>query len=196
VVAVEFEQTSAVRSNPQNAIPVFEDCRYASQGGAGRFLLPAAALLVIASAAAVITVRPSLLEDLSHGAAPAGTTPGAAAPEAATPSTPGAAPAQGGSDLLERAAAQTSEADRVRTAEAHDAAAAAWEEAIPELQSDPDELAAGRREIAAARYQAWTEGGTPDRRQAATRAVRAYLLCAPPGADRDRAWTWLAALKR
>jgi hypothetical protein len=108
----------------------------------------------------------------------------------------GAAAGGTGSDLLETAAARSAAANRAGTAKEHDEAAAAWEEALPELQDDADELAAGRREIAAARYAAWREGSTPERRDAAMRAVRAYLLCAPAGAERDRAWGWLADLKR
>ena len=39
VVAVEFEQTSAVRSKPERAVPVFEHCGYACQGRARLILL-------------------------------------------------------------------------------------------------------------------------------------------------------------
>jgi hypothetical protein len=176
------------------------------KGGAARFLLPAAALLLVASAVAVLVTRPRLMgfSGSTPRAEPENAVSGAGAADSGTeaprpPSTPqsaaGAAPGDG-ADLLEAAATRSADADRAGTAEAHDAAAAAWEAAIPELQDNSDELAAGRREIAAARYRAWTEGATPDRREAAMRAVRAYILCAPSGPDRDRAWTWLAKLKR
>ena len=39
VIAVEFEQTSAVRSKPQRAVSVFEHCGDASQGRAAPFLI-------------------------------------------------------------------------------------------------------------------------------------------------------------
>lgn len=174
-------------------------------GSLARVLLPAGALLLVGSAVAVLATRPQVAARW-RGNDPVTVrgTSGTGNPEAGPQHTPpippapaGAGPAGGdGSDLLEAAAARSAAADRAGTAEEHDAAAAAWEKAIPELQDDADELAAGRREIAVARYAAWIEGATPERRQAAMRAVRAYLLCAPAGPERDRAWGWLAQLKR
>ena len=169
------------------------------KAGVARILLPVGALLIVLSAAAVIAIRPRIPQ-ISF--APADRRPPLAAAQARpprdSPPSPEAAPhgPAEGSDPLERAAAKSSEAERAGTAEAHDAAAAAWEEALPELEQNTDELAAGRHEIAAARYAAWSRTATPERRDAAMRAVRAYLLCAPAGAERDRAWTWLAELKR
>jgi len=52
-----------------------------------------------------------------------------------------------------------------------------------------------RREIAQARFQAWAESPSAARREAAVTATRAYLLYAPPGPERDQAWTWLGRLK-
>jgi anti-sigma factor RsiW len=146
--------------------------------GGARFLVPAAALLAVATGVGVVATHPGLVR-LGRGEAPPES--GATGPTA---------------DLLERAAARSAEAQRARTPESYDAAAEAWQAAIPMLQSDPEELAAGRREIAASRFAAWNTAPTPARHGAAMMAVRAYLLCAPPGEDRDRAWTWLARLKR
>jgi len=87
-------------------------------------------------------------------------------------------------------------AESVRSPEAYDEAAAAWTDALPLLENDPEELASGRREVASARYVAWSLMPTPNRRGAALDAVRAYLLVAPPGPERDLAWKWLARLKR
>lgn len=170
-----------------------------------RFLLPAAALLVVVSAAAMVAVGPeglrlgSLLPSL--GVLPA-TTPHAAdsspsgdAQSPAEASAPGPDPSSA-AVLLERAAERSAAAQRSGAAEDYDVAATAWEAALPELRANEDELAAGRREVASARFAAWR--ATPDaaRRESATAAVRAFLLGAPPGPDRDRAWAWLAELKR
>jgi len=188
----------APAARPRAADPVAGDGPRTT--GAARILLTVGALLVVLSAAAVIAIRPRIPQ-LSFSPAKRPVV-AAGAQDARPPGVPSAPsdapppPAAGGSDLLERAASRSSEADRAGTAEAHDAAAAAWEEALPELEKNADELAAGRREIASARYAAWSRDPTPERRDAAMRAVRAYLLCSPAGADRDRAWTWLAELKR
>jgi hypothetical protein len=169
---------------------------------APRFLFPAAALLLVGSAVAVIVTRPDLAGLPAGGARPPSPpeggdrSPGVSAAPAVPPPDAAPPPASGAPSRLERAAARSADADRACTAEGHDAAAQAWEDALPELESNPDELAAGRREIASARYRAWAEEGTPMRREAATRAVRAYLLSAPAGSERDSAWAWLARLKR
>ncbi|HET7498859.1 MAG TPA: zf-HC2 domain-containing protein [Candidatus Eisenbacteria bacterium] len=188
----------AAASRPKASGPVTNDGP--RKAGAARILLTVAALLIVLSAAAVIAVRPRIPQ-LSF-APTERQVPDPGAQDARPPRVPSAPsdavpdPSAGGSDLLERAAARSSEAERAGTAEAHDAAAAAWEEALPQLEKNADELAAGRREIASARYAAWSKDPTPERRDAAMSAVRAYLLCSPAGADRDRAWTWLAELKR
>lgn len=188
----------AAASRPKAADPATNDGP--RKGGAARILLTVAALLIVLSAAAVIAVRPRIPRlsfiPAERPVAAAGAQDARPARAPSAPSDAAPHPAVGGSDLLERAAVRSSEADRAGTAEAHDAAAAAWEEALPELEKNADELAAGRREIASARYAAWSLAATPERRDAAMRAVRAYLLCSPAGADRDRAWTWLAELKR
>lgn len=159
-----------------------------------RVLVPAAALLSIATAAAVVLATRPDLARFGRGRPPAdatgsGTSFRANPAHAPRPISPTAA-------LLERAAARSAEAQRVRTAESYDIAADAWQAAIPALQNDPEELAAGHREIAAARFAAWNAAPNTARHDAAMTAVRAYLLCAPPGVDRDRAWSWLARLKQ
>jgi hypothetical protein len=87
-------------------------------------------------------------------------------------------------------------AARAMTAPAFEAAATAWEGLLPRLAGEPEREATAWREAAQARFQAWYVGPTPARRDAAIHAVRAYLLYAPPGPDRDQAWTWLGRLKR
>lgn len=172
-----------------------------------RLLLPAAALLVVVSAVAVIAVGPERLhiESWPWRMDPATTAESGAGNDApgevgspSTDSPPAPLPATtiDPATLLERAADRSSVAQRAQTADAYDAAAEAWEAALSALQDDPDELAAGRREVASARFAAWRATPEPARRQAATHAVRAYLLCSPQGPERDRAWAWLAELKR
>jgi putative zinc finger protein len=100
------------------------------------------------------------------------------------------------SGVLDRAAARSAMAESVGSPEAYDAAAEAWLDALPLLANDPEELASGRREVASARYVAWSLLPTPERRAAALEAVRTYLLVAPPGNQRDLAWKWLSRLKR
>jgi hypothetical protein len=100
------------------------------------------------------------------------------------------------SGVLDRAAAKSAMAESVNSPDAYDAAAEAWLDALPILANDPEELASGRREVASARYVAWSLLPTPQRRAAALEAVRTYLLVAPPGAQRDLAWKWLSRLKR
>ena len=117
-------------------------------------------------------------------------------PEPAPADSTPAIPTVVDSGALDRAAARSAMAESVRSPEAYDDAAAAWTDALPLLENDPEELASGRREVASARYVAWSLMPTPNRRGAALDAVRAYLLVAPPGPERDLAWKWLARLKR
>ncbi|MGE5178510.1 MAG: hypothetical protein ACM3PF_05375, partial [Bacteroidota bacterium] len=186
-------------ASPSAAEPALAAPRTApNRRGAARFLVPAAALIVVATGVGVVATHPQLVR---FGRGAVAERPGAAGLASPSPSSPPTADATSPSDadpadLLDRAAARSADAQRVRTPEAYDGAANAWQAAIPVLQNDPEELAAGHREIAAARFAAWNAAPTPARHDAAMMAVRAYLLCAPPGEDRDRAWTWLARLKR
>ena len=66
---------------------------------------------------------------------------------------------------------------------------------MPALANSPEDLAMARRELAQARFQSWAEAPSAARREAAITAARAYLLYAPPGPERDQAWTWLGRLK-
>ncbi|HEU4334605.1 MAG TPA: hypothetical protein VFT32_08945, partial [Candidatus Eisenbacteria bacterium] len=96
---------------------------------------------------------------------------------------------------FDRAKRLSLEAARARNASAYESAAAAWDEALPGLAGMPEEEASARRELAQARFQAWAIDPTPARRESAVKATRAYLLFAPPGPERDQAWTWLGRLK-
>src|SRR5712671_3424183 len=117
-------------------------------------------------------------------------------PEPASTDSSSSVPTVVDSGALDRAAARSAMAESVRSPEAYDDAADAWTDALPLLENDPEELASGRREVASARYVAWSLMPTPNRRNAALDAVRAYLLVAPPSPERDLAWKWLAHLKR
>ena len=77
-----------------------------------------------------------------------------------------------------------------------DDAAVAWEKALPVVENAPEDQALVRRELAQARFQAWAKTPTAARKEAAVTAARAYLMYAPPGPDRDQAWTWLGRLKQ
>jgi hypothetical protein len=96
---------------------------------------------------------------------------------------------------FDRAKRLSLEAAHARNASAYETAAAAWDEALPGLVGVPEDEALARREIAQARFQAWSIDPTPARRESAVKAARAYLLFAPPGPERDQAWTWLGRLK-
>ena len=87
------------------------------------------------------------------------------------------------------------EAAKSKTPAAFDRSSEAWERAIPLLQNAPEQLATARREWAQARFQAWAAEPSAARREAAISAARQYLLYAPPGPERDQAWTWLGRLK-
>jgi hypothetical protein len=96
---------------------------------------------------------------------------------------------------FDRAKRLSVEAAHAKNATAYESAAAAWDEALPGLAVLPEEEALARRELAQARFQAWAIDPTPARRESAVKAARAYLLFAPPGPERDQAWTWLGRLK-
>lgn len=87
------------------------------------------------------------------------------------------------------------EAAQSKLSASFDKSADAWERALPLLENSPEALAGGRRELAQSRFQAWAAEPTPARREAAIASARQYLLYAPPGPDRDQAWTWLGRLK-
>jgi hypothetical protein len=180
-----------------------------------RHAVLAASLLLVVSAIAVVAMRRGMMDSPSAAwilehldptswfggpnrrAAPS--SPGDSEPEkppAAPADSNGAYPTVIDSGALDRAAARSAMAESVGSPEAYDEAAEAWLDALPLLANDPEEVASGRREVASARYVAWGLLPTPQRRAAALEAVRAYLLCAPPGAQRDLAWKWLARLKR
>lgn len=97
--------------------------------------------------------------------------------------------------LVQDAKSASLRAAKSKDPAAFDDAASAWERAMPVLGGSPEDLAIARRELAQARFQAWAESPTPTRRVAAVTATRAYLLYAPPGPERDQAWTWLGRLK-
>lgn len=179
-----------------------------------RHAVLAGSLVLVLSALAIVVGRRGMMDSpstawiLDHldptswfgSGAPRGT-PGAAGHES---DKPGASPAEStgsyptvvDSGVLDRAAARSAMAESVGSPDAYDDAAEAWLDALPLLANDPEELASGRREVASARYVAWSLLPTPERRAAALEAVRTYLLVAPPGAQRDLAWKWLARLKR
>ncbi|HET9950850.1 MAG TPA: zf-HC2 domain-containing protein [Candidatus Eisenbacteria bacterium] len=113
--------------------------------------------------------------------------PATTAPPARTTASP--------ARLIQEAKSASLRAAKSKDPAAFDDAASAWERAMPAIGSSPEELAMARREIAQARFQAWAESPTASRREAAVTAARAYLLYAPPGPERDQAWTWLGRLK-
>jgi len=179
-----------------------------------RHAVLAGSLVLVLSALAIVVGRRGMMDSpsttwiLDHldptswfgSAAPRG----AAGSGARDSDKPGGSPAEStgayptvvDSGILDRAAARSAMAESVGSPEAYDAAAEAWLDALPLLANDPEELASGRREVASARYVAWSLLPTPERRAAALEAVRTYLLVAPPGAQRDLAWKWLSRLKR
>lgn len=96
------------------------------------------------------------------------------------------------SSLRPEAQAEVREAERVHqqtlfhpTAEQFDIAALRWERAL-EGMSGPEQVTV-RGRLADARFRAWEAGPTPGRADAATAAIRSYLLFAPPGVAREEA---------
>lgn len=121
------------------------------------------------------------------------TGPNAQQPPAAAPPSQPTAPSS--TRLIQEAKSASLRAAKVKSPATFDEAASAWERAMPAVGNSPEDLAMARRELAQARFQAWAESPTPARREAAVTAARAYLLYAPPGPERDQAWTWLGRLK-
>ncbi len=184
------------------------------QPGKGRLVILASAVVLVLSSVGIVTLRRGALDSPSaawivehldptswFGGNPGKSREAEAGaadrkPEPAPADSTPAIPTVVDSGALDRAAARSAMAESVRSPDAYDDAAAAWTDALPLLENDPEELASGRREVASARYVAWSLMPTPNRRGAALDAVRAYLLVAPPGPERDLAWKWLARLKR
>lgn len=82
-----------------------------------------------------------------------------------------------------------------RSAAIHDAAAARWERVVRAAPAGPTADEA-RRELAEARWQAWSGGATPQRAIAAIEALTAWANRAPAGAARDEALRRLDRIKR
>jgi len=105
---------------------------------------------------------------------------------AATPSR-ALTPAEAARQISERAANDPS-------ALSYEAAAMAWEAALGSLHGDAYQE--GRWRIAEARYRAWQMDPEEGQRASrATTAIRAYLIAAPPGGERDQARTWLNVIR-
>jgi hypothetical protein len=206
---VEEPAPRAATAKPKTAEP--RTPAHGRRPGKTRVVILAASLVLVASAIGIVAVRgrtidspnvPWIIEHLdptSWFRVSSGRTSEQDAadrrPEPAAADS-SSIPTVVDSGALDRAAARSAMAESVRSPEAYDDAADAWSDALPLLANDPEELASGRREIASARYVAWSLMPTPLRRGAALDAVRAYLLVAPPGPERDLAWKWLALLKR
>lgn len=72
---------------------------------------------------------------------------------------------------------------------AYDVAAAAWEQTLGLLHGDAYREA--RFRLAESRYLAWRLAPTGERAEEVSATVRAYLVSAPPSADRGKASHWL-----
>jgi len=95
-----------------------------------------------------------------------------------------------------RTAQQVSERARSEpSANNYEAAAAAWELALDEMRGRPEQTVA-RQRAAEARFYAWQASPNSDRADAAMRALRTYLVAAPPGLAREEAKFRLAQLNR
>jgi hypothetical protein len=79
------------------------------------------------------------------------------------------------------------------TAEEYDSVATKLERSLPMLQGA--DYREARFHLAEARYKAWQLDPTSDRTQAVTRAIRAYLISAPDGPDRESAQAWLSEIQ-
>lgn len=77
----------------------------------------------------------------------------------------------------------------------YEAAASAWEEALDEMRGRPEQAVA-RQQISDALFLAWQASPNSDRADAAMRALRTYLVAAPPGLPREEAKYRLAQLSR
>ena len=126
---------------------------------------------------------------------PSGSIPGATPePEAPAPARepsgaplPASTPAEAARLMSERAATDPSSST-------YEAAARAWEAALGSLHGG--EYQEGRWRIAEARYRAWQMDPEEGQRASrATAAIRAYLIAAPPGEERDQARAWLNVIR-
>jgi len=77
----------------------------------------------------------------------------------------------------------------------YEAAASAWEDALDEMRGRPEQTVA-RQQISDALFFAWQASPNSDRADAAMRALRTYLVAAPPGLPREEAKYRLAQLSR
>jgi len=77
----------------------------------------------------------------------------------------------------------------------YEAAAAAWEQALDGMRGRPEQTVA-RQQIAEALYFAWQASPNTDRADSAMRALRTYLVAAPPGLTREEAKYRLGQLNR
>ena len=74
----------------------------------------------------------------------------------------------------------------------YDAAADGWERVLGMLHGG--EYRDGRQRLAEARYRAWQLEPTGERAARAAAALRAYMVVAPQGPDRESATRWLAEI--
>jgi len=77
----------------------------------------------------------------------------------------------------------------------YEAAASAWEQALDEMRGRPEQTVA-RQQVAEALFYAWQASPNTDRADAAMRALRTYLVAAPPGLAREEAKYRLGQLNR
>jgi anti-sigma factor RsiW len=127
------------------------------------------------------TLRPDELGAIGSGTASG--TGAAAGSEPAPPLTP----AETAKQLSERAASDPS-------VSSYEAAAKAWDAALASLHGDQYQY--GRWRIAEARYRAWQMDSDDGQRAArANTAIRAYLIAAPPGDEREQARAWLTVIR-
>ena len=128
------------------------------------------------------TLRGDELGSIGSGnAAGSGDAPGAAQP------APPLTPAEHAKQLSERAASDPS-------VPSYEAAAKAWDAALGSLHGDAYQNA--RWHIAEARYRAWQMDADDGQRAGrANAAIRAYLIAAPPGEEREQARAWLTVIR-
>jgi hypothetical protein len=113
-----------------------------------------------------------------------------ATPVVATPSVPVDAPVRAAVDT---ARAQAAAADVRPSPLVYDALGDSLEQALGSLQGDDFRMA--RLRLAQARYRAWKLETLSWRAARAGAALRAYMVVAPPGIDRENATRWLQELE-
>ncbi len=87
------------------------------------------------------------------------------------------------------------EAARLNTAEAHDQAAARWQQVTESVKVGAPAISA-RRHLADARYRAWQLDPSASREASAMSAISSYLAAGPGSAERERAQRRLEELQR